>query len=419
MDMIMDNIQKTLAVALKELQVFAKDTTYMFTIFLLPLLISIPVSVLNAGSGEGINLPVILVDHDPGKYSDDVVDILEDIDELEMTRMASVEDAESLVAEVKMIAAIIIPADFTERVEAYEPTKVQVVVDPAQAQYATMITTIMEEVIEPVAIQGEINYGMDSVMGEVTELRTDPKARVAAEAQNEGVMSTQLDKMQNDPDISVKKEDLEGAEVQRPENLLTVFMPGFTVMFAFFLMPALGVELLREREEGSLRRLLAAPISRGAIIAGKMLAYLVIIMLQITLVFGIGALIFELPLGNSLPALFLVTAALGLAATALGMMIAALARSRDQAGSLALILIFVLAGIGGCIALSTSHPIYRMEGPIGFISRLTPHAHALEGYQRLMNEGAGLLDILPQVAILFGMTLIFFVVAMWRFRFES
>jgi ABC-2 type transport system permease protein len=414
----MDTIRKTLAVALKELQVFSKDRGYLFLIFLLPLLISIPVTIANSG-GEGlVNLPVILVDHDPGKYSDDIVDIIEDIEELELMYMDSIDEANTLVAEGEVVAAIIIPADFTELIEDYQATSVRVIIDPAQAQYSTMITTIMEEVVEPVAMQGEISHGTQSVMADIDGLGANSKERKAAEAQNEGVINTQMDKMEKDPTISVVKEDLEGAEVRAPDNLFSIIMPGFTVMFAFFLMPALGQELLREKEEGSLRRLLAAPLHRGSIIGGKMIAYLVIIMLQIALVFGIGALFFDLPLGKSLTALFLITAALGLAATALGMVIAAFSRSSDQASSLGTILIFVLGGIGGCIMLGLQ-PIYRMSGTIGFISKLTPHSHALEGYQRLMNEGAGLVDIIPQVAIMLGMALLFFIVAMWRFKFES
>ena len=56
----------------------------------------------------------------------------------------------------------------------------------ALGRHSTMITIIIEEVIEPVAIQGEINYGMSSVMDDVKDLSAGSKERVAAEAQHEG-----------------------------------------------------------------------------------------------------------------------------------------------------------------------------------------------------------------------------------------
>jgi hypothetical protein len=52
------------------------------------------------------------------------------------------------------------------------------------------------------------------------------------------------------------------------------------------------------------------------------------------------------------------------------------------------------------------------------LSRLTPHAHAIEGYIKLLGEGAGVVAILPQMAVLAGMGALLFTVAMWRFRFE-
>ena len=59
-----------------------------------------------------------------------------------------------------------------------------------------------------------------------------------------------------------------------------------------------------------------------------------------------------------------------------------------------------------------------MGGPISFVSKLTPHAHAIEGYYKLMAENATFVDLLPEMGILLAMAVVFFVVAMRRFRFE-
>jgi ABC-2 type transport system permease protein len=72
---------------------------------------------------------------------------------------------------------------------------------------------------------------------------------------------------------------------------------------------------------------------------------------------------------------------------------------------------------GGCIQVG-SRPLFRASGLLGTISRLTPHAHALEGYMRLLAEDAGLMQVLPQVGILLAMAGVFYGVAIWRFKFE-
>ena len=52
------------------------------------------------------------------------------------------------------------------------------------------------------------------------------------------------------------------------------------------------------------------------------------------------------------------------------------------------------------------------------VSKLTPHAHALNGFDMLMIGGKSLVDILPEVGILLGFALVFMLIASWRFRYE-
>jgi ABC-2 type transport system permease protein len=414
----MNTIIRFSAVTVKDLQVFFKDRLMVFTIFALPLIVSLIAGSPYLGGGEEvINLPMILVDLDPGRYSDDIVDILEDIDELDLTEMSSFEQATALVGEGSMLAAVYIPADFTQRVEDYEQAVITVVIDPAQAQYSSMITTIMEEVTEPVVIQGEMRHGTRAVMADVGLLDSDnPDEVAAADAQNEGSISKQMEEIRNNPKVEVRKEHYEKATVYDPPNVFSAFIPSFTVLFAFFVVPILSVELIREREEGTLRRLVSAPIGRGSIVVGKILAFLLVVILQVAIVFGVANLAFGMPLGDSPLGLLLVTLALGFTATALGLMLAGLAKSRSQANSLGLMVVFGVGVLGGCFPFGTVL-LSRTEGFLGMLSKLTPQAHALEGFRIILVEGGGVVDVLPQVGVLLAMGIVFFLIARWRFKF--
>ena len=412
----MNGLRQLLAVIVKEWQVFSKDKVHVFTIFLLPILIA---SLLGAAwtAGGDLEIPVVLVDLDNGQYSEGMIDLLQDIDEILLLNAASVDAANTMVAEGDAIAAIIFPADFTERIDAYEQTEVQVLMDPAQAEYGKIITSIMDEVTEYAIIQGEMKHGMNAVTADLN-LSTSQEVQ-AAEAQNEGVLDSQTKRMIDNPPVALVKETLEGAAVQAPDNVFVLLVPGFTVMFSFFLMPLLAEQLQREKGEGSLRRLIAAPISPNTIMAGKVFAYMVVVILQVFLIFTIAAVVFDMPLGNSPIGLFLITVCLALAATSLGIMLAALAKSEKQAGSLGLLLVFVLAGIGGCIQLGAKPlPLFRYDNFVGMVSRMTPHAQALEGYMRLIKDNGTAVDVLPQTGILLVMAILFFGIAAWRFRFE-
>ena len=58
------------------------------------------------------------------------------------------------------------------------------------------------------------------------------------------------------------------------------------------------------------------------------------------------------------------------------------------------------------------------EGFSYYLPQLTPHAHALNGYLKLFLYGVGIVDIVPNILILLGFAAIFFVGAIWRFKFE-
>lgn len=140
--------------------------------------------------------------------------------------------------------------------------------------------------------------------------------------------------------------------------------------------------------------------------------------LQVVVVFAVAGLLFGTPLGKSPLGLIVLTLVVAFTATALGFLVAALVKSAKQADNIGLILAFVLAGLGGAMAMS-AQPLYRSGGTMAIISYITPHAHAVEGYYRLMAENASFVQVLPQVGILLGMGIVFFVVALWRFRFDK
>jgi ABC-2 type transport system permease protein len=143
-----------------------------------------------------------------------------------------------------------------------------------------------------------------------------------------------------------------------------------------------------------------------------MLAYMLVVCLQVVLVFAVGRDLFDMPLGNSPLGLALITLAMALAATSLGMLVATFARSRGQAMTISMILGIVLAVVGGVMTMPPA-PGNVLYWP----SRLTPQAHAIIAYFKLM-AGGGVVDTLPQVALLAGMGVLFFAIAVWRLKFE-
>ena len=419
----MKSIYDTLSIAGKELRLMAADRGLLAILILLPVLLGSLFAGLNLMlvTEEGdpnILLKVILVNQDSGIFGNELAKSVQTIRELDVSNFNSVELAEQRVAEGNFAAAIIIPAEFSEKIDSYTPTEIEVIVDPAEAETASIVTGIMNQVAGEVTIWGEIQYGIRTIMSETPIMEeASPEQMRGIEAQNLGVVMTQLNEMRRNPAIAVISEDLEGVEVQSGIKLFITFLfPAFTVMFIFFIVGAESSSLLQEREVGTLRRLLAAPLSRWTVIAGKMLAYGLLVFIQVTILFTLGYVAFDITLGEDPLALVAITLLVAFVAVSLGMMVAAFARTPKQADNVGMVLGFVLAGIGG--AFPSWPPMFRSGGVIGILSKFTPHAHALEGYYSVMAENAHLSQILPQLGILFLMGMVFFLIAVWRFRFE-
>jgi ABC-type multidrug transport system permease subunit len=385
----------------------------------MPLLFASLIGISAGGSGEGdetsVHFDVYVVNEDGGPYGEMVENILVDMTMLRIETLDSAAEADQLVAEGERLAAIIIPADFSEQIDAYDPTKVTVLVDPVNKEYARHVTGLVNFAAAPPTVQGELQHGIRSVLDDSGMLDdAPPELRQAAEAQILGAIMTQLQVMETDPPIVVAAEEAI-EESDEAFNPFAIIIPSFAVMFAFFLIGTIAQALHTEKDHGTFRRLLAAPLDRGVIVGGTMLAFMIVVFFQVIFLFGVAAGFFGMPLGDSVVGLLLITFALSLAASSLGLLLAATTRDGKQAGAVGLILGFVLAGLGGTII---SFRIYEADGPLRIVGMLTPHAHAAEGFQRMTVDGLGLTSVVPQGLILFGFALVFFVAAMYLLKFE-
>lgn len=425
--MAMNWLRYILAVTWKELQLLLKDRGALALFFLLPLIISGLVSgpqIASWRSGDEeavtISLKAALLNDDAGPYGQQAAAALQEIDVLEIATAAQMETVDQLVADREVDAGIIIPANFSQQIDAYLPTTVQLIVDPGQAQVAGIFTGILDSVLTEVNLVGEIQYGIRTILDESGLLAgADATVRRGVEAQSLGVIMTQLNELRQNPAIAVISEDMSGQTVTSLLDMIIVsMMPGVAVLFAFFVTTSVVGSFYAEKNQGSFRRLLAAPIPPWTIVAGKMLAYMVIVILQLTVMIGVANIFFQMPVGRSPLALLLITLLLALVVTALGMMLTAVCRTEKQAESLGLILSMVLGGLGGCIAGIPEMFVFRSTSFLGTLARLTPQGNALEAYLRVMAEGGDVVMVLPQLGALLGFAAVFFLIAAWRFRFD-
>ncbi len=190
-------------------------------------------------------------------------------------------------------------------------------------------------------------------------------------------------------------------------------VPGMATFYALFNVMGGGMAvILRERREGTLARMATLPLRRREILAGKILARVATGILQFLIIFAVGFAI-GLDVGREPFLLALLTLVYVLCVTALGIALAGLIRSQEQASLLSALIAMIMAALGGAWwPLSLAPPFMQLIG------KLTPVAWAMEGFHHLIWRDGGLPELLPSLAVLVLFCVAFFALGLRLFRFK-
>jgi ABC-2 type transport system permease protein len=308
------------------------------------------------------------------------------------------------------VAALIIPATFSQSLLAGEEAALDLLTNPEQ----TAAAQLAQQAI--VAATGQVAGAVDAAA-----IADDLLQRIGffeagvdrTSFQDEALIQAHAAWINPPIAVSADQETrLATAATTIPDGI-EQSSPGMMVMFAMFLMMGGAVVLIQERERGTLRRLMVMPIDKATIILGKMVGILATGLVQMAILIICGALLFGVAWGQSPLALALMVVAFGLAITSMGMMLAALARTAAQANALATVIVLSLASLGGAW-----WPLEVVPPFLQTIGRLTPVAWAMSGFHDIITRGLGITAVLPEVGILLGFSLLFLTVGIVRFRYE-
>jgi ABC-2 type transport system permease protein len=202
--------------------------------------------------------------------------------------------------------------------------------------------------------------------------------------------------------VAVAVVDVMGSHSNRG-SLISFYAAGVGVMFLLFSsVGAAGGALLDEAEAGTLERLLTTNMSLTQLLTGKWLFIALGGVAQLVVMFVWGSLAFRLPLFSHLPGFLVMTVMTAGAAGALGLVLATLARSREQLSGFSTILVLTMSALGGSM-----FPRFLMSETMQKLGLLTFNAWALDGYLKVFWRDAPLWQLWPQVLVLSGLTVVF------------
>ena len=199
------------------------------------------------------------------------------------------------------------------------------------------------------------------------------------------------------------------------QGLKTVYMfvPG-TMALIIILISALmtSISITREKELGTMETLLVSPLRPAHIILGKVTPYIFLSFLDALVIILLGYFVFGVPVTGSLLLLLLSTIVYVSLALSLGIFISTMATSQQMAmfiSMLALMLPTIL--LSGFI-----FPIENMPVILQWLSTIMPARWFISLLKDIMIKGTGILYIWKEFLILTGMTVLFIILSIKRFR---
>ena len=195
--------------------------------------------------------------------------------------------------------------------------------------------------------------------------------------------------------LPVEVVDALGGPEKRPS--VAFFAAGLGVLFLMFAVAGRSSILLEERESGILQRLLAARVGLSRLLAGRWLFLVLLGCAQVTVMFIWADLAFGLELftARHLTGFALVTLASAAAAAALGLLLSSLCRTRAQLNGVSVVVILILAVLGGNL-----FPSFLMPAALQKVGKLTFNSWAVSGYQKVFWYERPVAELLPEILVL-------------------
>jgi ABC-type multidrug transport system permease subunit/F0F1-type ATP synthase membrane subunit b/b' len=217
------------------------------------------------------------------------------------------------------------------------------------------------------------------------------------------------------PSLGIEEVNLTGG----PSHINTFDqnVPGFAVTFLMLgMLLGISLGLLDEREWGTLERMRALPVGPSDFMLAKLFARFLVGVVQMIILLIVGWLAFDVSLGPQPPALLLPTCGIAFAGTAFGLVVAAIAKSRESVFSVGSVVMVTMAAVGGCWWPIDLEPRWMRSVALAF-----PTTWAMDAFNDLMIRRRTVEAAFTPTAVMcaYGVLYLFAGLAIFRRRLRS
>lgn len=357
------------AIIYKEVLQVRRDPSTAF-IFLIPF---IQMTIFGFAIDMDVqHIPTVVLDLDRGVESRRIIERFANTTTFNLDYKASSEqEVRRRIVAGQAKVGIIVPPDFSSRLLYGRQATVQVLVDGSDS-------TVANNAVQTARAIGQA-VSLSNAKLSFESLPIDVRPRV------------------------LFNPDLLSANFYVP-GLLGIILQVVTVFLTAF-------AIVRERERGTLEQLAVTPVSKSALIIGKLVPYAVLGMIQTVLVLVLMRYVFNVPIAGDVALLLALSVLFLLPALSMGILISTVATNQAQAMQMGMLIMLPSVLLSGF-----AFPRETMPLPIYWLSFAMPVTYYVQILRGIILRGAGFWALWPQALILAGFTIVLVTASAVRFK---
>ena len=392
----------------KEVLLLKRDFGGLVILFVMPLVLIITITLIQDSTFKTVNdskIPILLVDNDKGDVSKVISQNLNESNSFEIISESDENTAREAVFKGKYQLAIIIPKDLSKDLQSKVTQNVAKITAGFGLEDSTA-TKKTEQKIESKEVKlyfdpASQNTFKNAVKSTIDKMisQIETKSIYAAFQEQLGEETTAFDQESfiSFKEIVPKKGDQEIIPNSTQHNV-----PAWTLFAIFFIVIPLSINLVKEKNQGTLIRLRTNPVPYFTVIAGKTITFLIICMIQFYLMVAVGVYLFPhlnlpaLQVEGIMGLMSIVALFSGFAAIGFGILLGTIAKTQEQSAPFGATSVVILAAVGGVWV-----PVFAMPKIMQVIAGISPMNWGLNAFYDVILRNATLIDILPEISYLF------------------
>jgi ABC-2 type transport system permease protein len=304
----------------------------------------------------------------------------------------------------KLAGALIIPRSYSNDLLNEKNPQIQIIANPSGTGGQTVLTELQAKISQ---LLGALETGRLSLQAYESQKPVADPQTYLADAVSASILAWQ------DPSIHINSEPVSVGANQSGFSGYVQTSPGMLVQFAIAGLIGAASVIMLERKNRTITRLLISPVTKGQIILGHLLGCSVTVFLQEVILILAGQFFFKVNYFQNPAGTLVMMLVVALFCGSLGLFFGAISKKPEQAIMWPLIAMFLLTALGGAW-----FPLDVTSQAFNTIGHFTPGAWIMDGFQNIILRGLGFSSILLPAVIIMGYAVLFFGLAVWRFRFE-